>query len=110
AVFQNIDIIDSYAPEYIVLLAGDHVYKMDYERMLVQHVNEGADVTVGCVEVPIAEAAGLGIMQVGEGARIVAFDEKPEHPAEMADRPGFALASMGIYTLRREVRQDHVAS
>jgi len=108
AVFQNIDIIDSYAPEYIVLLAGDHVYKMDYERMLVQHVNEGADVTVGCVEVPIAEASGLGIMHVGEGDRIVGFDEKPEHPAEMRDRPGFALASMGIYAFRREFLHDQL--
>ncbi len=59
AVFQNIDIIDSYAPEYLVILAGDHVYKMDYERMLVQHVNDGADVTVACIEVPVAEAIGL---------------------------------------------------
>jgi len=101
-VFQNIDIIDGYAPEYIVLLAGDHVYKMDYERMLVQHVNDGADVTVACIEVPIAEAAGLGIMRVADDGRIVAFDEKPEHPAEMPDRPGFALASMGIYAFRRE--------
>jgi len=103
AVFQNIDIIDGYAPEYIVLLAGDHVYKMDYERMLVQHVNDGADVTVACIEVPIAEAAGLGIMRVADDGRIVAFDEKPEHPAEIPDRPGFALASMGIYAFRRDV-------
>src|SRR6266403_130003 len=61
AVYQNIDIIDGYAPEYIVVLAGDHVYKMDYERMLVQHVNSGADVTVACIEVPSAEATGFGV-------------------------------------------------
>src|SRR5204863_4771883 len=60
AVYQNIDIIDSYAPEYLVILAGDHIYKMDYERMLIQHVNDGADVTVGCIEVPAAEASGFG--------------------------------------------------
>jgi glucose-1-phosphate adenylyltransferase len=108
AVFQNIDIIDSYAPEYIVLLAGDHVYKMDYERMLVQHVNSGADVTVACIEVPIADAAGLGIMRVDENDRIVAFDEKPEHPAEMPDRPGYTLASMGIYAFRREFLHDQL--
>ena len=108
AVFQNIDIIDSYAPEYIVLLAGDHVYKMDYERMLVQHVNEGADVTVACIEVPLHEAAGLGIMRVDQSARIVEFDEKPEHPAQMPDRPGFALASMGIYTFRRDFLHDQL--
>ena len=108
AVFQNIDVIDSYAPEYLVVLAGDHVYKMDYERMLVQHVNAGAEVTVACIEVPIAEAGGLGIMRVDHENRIVAFDEKPEHPAEMPDRPGYALASMGIYTFRRDTLRDQL--
>ncbi len=108
AVFQNIDIIDSYAPEYIVLLAGDHVYKMDYERMLVQHVNESADVTVACIEVPLGEAAGLGIMRADANGRIVAFDEKPEHPAEMPDRPGHALASMGIYAFRRDFLHEQL--
>ncbi|MEO8345441.1 MAG: glucose-1-phosphate adenylyltransferase [Betaproteobacteria bacterium] len=108
AVFQNIDIIDSYAPEYIVLLAGDHVYKMDYERMLVQHVNEGADVTVGCIEVPLQDAAGLGIMRVDQDDRVLAFDEKPEHPAEMPDRPGYALASMGIYAFQRDFLHDQL--
>ena len=71
AVFQNIDIIDGYAPEYLVILAGDHIYKMDYERMLVQHVNDGADVTVGCIEVPVAEATGFGVMHVDDDDRIV---------------------------------------
>jgi len=108
AVFQNIDVIDSYAPEYLVVLAGDHVYKMDYERMLVQHVNASAEVTVACIEVPIAEAGGLGIMRVDHENRIVAFDEKPEHPAEMPDRPGYALASMGIYTFRRDTLRDQL--
>ncbi|MEK7240239.1 MAG: sugar phosphate nucleotidyltransferase, partial [Gemmatimonadota bacterium] len=97
AVFQNIDIIDGYAPEYLIILAGDHVYKMDYERMLVQHVNSGADVTVACVEVPVAEASGLGVMHVDAKYRIVDFFEKPAVPPEMPDRPGFAMASMGIY-------------
>src|SRR4030095_3324807 len=64
AVFQNIDIVDGYAPDYIVVLAGDHVYKMDYELMLVQHVSEGADVTVACIEVNTDDARGLGVMQV----------------------------------------------
>jgi glucose-1-phosphate adenylyltransferase len=108
AVFQNIDIIDGYAPEYIVLLAGDHVYKMDYERMLVQHVNSGADVTIACVEVPLGEATGLGIIRVDQDDRIVAFDEKPEHPAEMPDRPGYAFASMGIYAFRRDFLHDQL--
>jgi glucose-1-phosphate adenylyltransferase len=102
AVYQNIDIIDGYAPEYIVLLAGDHIYKMDYERMLVQHVNSGADVTVACIEVPAAEATGFGVMRVDGDDRIVEFVEKPAVPPEMPDRPGFALASMGIYAFRRD--------
>ncbi|MBI3567948.1 MAG: glucose-1-phosphate adenylyltransferase [Gemmatimonadetes bacterium] len=108
AVFQNIDIIDGYAPEYIIVLAGDHVYKMDYERMLVQHVNSGADVTVACVEIPVHEARGFGIMHVGEGDRIIDFVEKPEHPPEMPDRPGFALVSMGIYAFKREFLHDQL--
>ena len=108
AVFQNIDIIDGYGSEYIVILAGDHVYKMDYERMLVQHVNSGADVTVACVALPVAEATGLGIMAVDEQDRIVAFVEKPEHPPEMPDRPGWAMGSMGIYVFRREFLNEQL--
>jgi glucose-1-phosphate adenylyltransferase len=108
AVFQNIDIIDDYGPEYLVILAGDHVYKMDYERMLVQHVNAGADVTVACIEVPVAEAAGLGIMHVDSANRILTFVEKPEQPPEMPDRPGWALASMGIYVFKREFLHEQL--
>ena len=108
AVFQNIDIIDGYGPEFLVILAGDHVYKMDYERMLVQHVNEGADVTVACLEVPAAEAKGFGVMHVDAADRIVEFVEKPEVPPEMPDRPGFALASMGIYVFRREFLNEQL--
>ena len=108
AVFQNIDIIDGYAPEYLVILAGDHVYKMDYERMLVQHVNSGADVTVACVELPVADAKGFGIMGVDDRDRIVSFVEKPEHPPEMPDRPGWAMASMGIYVFRREFLNEQL--
>ncbi len=111
AVYQNIDIIDSYDPEYLVILAGDHIYKMDYERMLVQHVNDGADVTIGCIEVPVAQAQGFGVMQVDASNRVVSFLEKPESPPELPDRPGFVLASMGIYSFRRtflnaELRRD----
>jgi glucose-1-phosphate adenylyltransferase len=97
AVFQNIDIIEGYAPQFIVLLAGDHVYKQDYEVMLRQHVQSGADVTVGCVEVPLDEACGFGIMKVDDGDRLIGFLEKPSDPPEIPGRPGFALASMGIY-------------
>ncbi len=108
AVYQNIDIIDSYAPDYLVILAGDHIYKMDYEGMLAQHVGEGADMTVGCLEVPVAEASAFGVMQVGEGGRIASFVEKPAAPPEMPDRPGFALASMGIYVFRREFLNEQL--
>ena len=106
AVYQNIDIIDGYAPEFIIVLAGDHIYKMDYERMLVQHVNSGADVTVACIEVPSTEATGFGVMHVDAADRIVAFVEKPAEPPELADRPGFSLASMGVYVFRRVVLNE----
>jgi glucose-1-phosphate adenylyltransferase len=108
AVYQNIDIIDSYAPEYLIVLAGDHIYKMDYERMLIQHVNEGADVTVGCIEVPVAGATELGVMHIDDADRIKAFVEKPANPPEMPNRPGIALASMGIYVFRRDFLNDQL--
>lgn len=97
AVYQNIDIIESYAPRYVVVLAGDHVYKMDYEAMLQQHEDSGADVTIGCLEVPRMEATGFGVMHVDEHDRIVRFVEKPADPPGLPDRPDVALASMGIY-------------
>ncbi|MCC7003444.1 MAG: glucose-1-phosphate adenylyltransferase [Gemmatimonadaceae bacterium] len=108
AVFQNIDIIDGYAPEFLIVLAGDHIYKMDYERMLVQHVNAGAEVTVACIEVPVAEARGFGVMHVDGSDRIIDFVEKPAVPPEMPGKPGFALASMGIYVFRREFLREQL--
>jgi glucose-1-phosphate adenylyltransferase len=97
AVYQNIDIIEGYAPRFIVLLAGDHVYKQDYELMLQQHVEQNADVTVGCIEVPRLEARAFGVMAVDAQARITEFLEKPADPPGMPERPDHALASMGIY-------------
>jgi glucose-1-phosphate adenylyltransferase len=97
AVYQNIDIIESYDPRYIIILAGDHVYKMDFEPMLQQHVESGADVTVGCLEVPRSEANGLGVMHVDASDRILSFQEKPVDPPAMPGRPDMSLASMGIY-------------
>jgi glucose-1-phosphate adenylyltransferase len=97
AVYQNIDIIADYEPRYIVVLAGDHVYKMDYEMMLQQHVEQGADVTVGCLEVPREAASGFGVMHVDSTDRILSFQEKPADPPAMPGRPDVALASMGIY-------------
>jgi glucose-1-phosphate adenylyltransferase len=100
AVFQNIDIIESYGSEFMVILAGDHVYKMDYGLMLRQHVESAADVTVGCLEVPRLEATGFGVMHVDATGRILSFLEKPKDPPGMPDKPEMALASMGIYVFR----------
>ncbi|MFT3964807.1 MAG: glucose-1-phosphate adenylyltransferase [Sphingobium sp.] len=100
AVYQNIDIIQSYAPEWMIILAGDHVYKMDYELMLRQHVDTGADVTVGCLEVPRMEATGFGVMHVDEKDVITAFVEKPKDPPGIPAQPELALASMGIYVFK----------
>jgi len=97
AVFQNVDIIEDLAPRHIVLLAGDHIYKMDYERMLAQHVDQGADVTVSCMAVPREEAKGFGVMAVDSQAWITDFVEKPADPPGIPDRPDLSLASMGIY-------------
>ncbi len=97
AVTQNIDIIDSYGIDYIVILAGDHIYKMDYEVMLRQHVSAGADVTVGCLTVPREEASAFGVMAVDADSRITSFLEKPADPPAMPGAPDKALASMGIY-------------
>jgi glucose-1-phosphate adenylyltransferase len=100
AVYQNIDIIESYGPEYLVILAGDHIYKMDYEPMLSQHEETGADVTVACLEVPLADATGFGVVAVGENDRIIGFLEKPKNPPPMPDKPDMSFASMGIYVFR----------
>ncbi|HVW54809.1 MAG TPA: glucose-1-phosphate adenylyltransferase [Rhizobiaceae bacterium] len=111
AVFQNIDIIQDYGVEYMVILAGDHIFKMDLEIMLRQHVDFGADVTVGCLEVPRLDATGFGVMHVDQNDNIIAFVEKPADPPGIPDRPDFALASMGIYVFRtkflmEELRRD----
>ena len=97
AVFQNLDILRRHEPQYVLVLAGDHVYKMDYGKLLVDHVAKSADMTIACVEVPIAEARKFGVMSVDEDLRIRAFREKPEHPEPVPGRPDVALASMGIY-------------
>ncbi|HSU07403.1 MAG TPA: glucose-1-phosphate adenylyltransferase, partial [Acetobacteraceae bacterium] len=108
AVYQNIDIIRSNGPEHVVILAGDHVYKMDYEPMLRQHVERQADVTVGCIEVPRPEATGFGVMHIDETARIIDFLEKPQDPPAMPDKPDSALASMGIYVFETRFLFDQL--
>jgi glucose-1-phosphate adenylyltransferase len=97
AVFQNLDIIRDYAPEYLLILAGDHVYKMDYGKMLAYHVAQHADMTVGCVEVPLADATGFGVLGVNDELRVVGFIEKSATPPSIPGKPDRALASMGIY-------------
>jgi glucose-1-phosphate adenylyltransferase len=111
AVYQNIDIIEAYGPEHIIVLAGDHIYKMDYEPMLQMHYEREADVTVGCIEVPRLEATAFGVMHVDNTDRVVSFLEKPKDPPGMPDKPDIALASMGIYVfatkfLFEELRRD----
>ncbi|MFN4193620.1 MAG: glucose-1-phosphate adenylyltransferase [Tabrizicola sp.] len=97
AIAQNIDIIDSYGVKYVIVLAGDHIYKMDYEVMLRQHVEAAADVTIGCLTVPRKEASAFGVMHVDQTMRITAFLEKPKDPPAIPGDPDHALASMGIY-------------
>ncbi|MDH3262692.1 MAG: glucose-1-phosphate adenylyltransferase [Paracoccaceae bacterium] len=97
AVTQNIDIVDSYGVDYVLILAGDHIYKMDYEIMIRQHAETGADVTVGCLTVPREEATAFGVMAVDTSGRITSFLEKPKDPPPTPEDPKVALASMGIY-------------
>src|SRR3984893_11692439 len=97
AVFQNFDIFRAARPEYFVVLAGDHIYKMDYSHLLADHVRNGSDCTVACVEVPIGQAHEFGVMTVDESMRITGFDEKPKNATPMIGKPDRVLASMGIY-------------
>ncbi len=103
AVFQNIDIIRHELPKYVMILSGDHIYRMDYGPLLAKHVSNGADMTVCCIEVPKEEAAGaFGVMTVDEDSRVCRFDEKPENPSEVPGKPGVTLASMGNYVFNTE--------
>ncbi|MDO6720445.1 glucose-1-phosphate adenylyltransferase [Psychrosphaera sp. 1_MG-2023] len=98
AIYQNIDIIRGMRPKYILILSGDHIYKMDYGPMIAQHVESEAKMTVSCIETTVEEAAGaFGVMKVNEDYRVVDFQEKPAEPAEIPGKPGFTLASMGNY-------------
>ncbi len=97
AVLQNLDIVRESDPDYVIILAGDHVYKMDYGKLLAFHVEKQADMTVACIEVPIADAVGFGVMSVDKDLRVVEFNEKPSNPTPTPDNPNQALASMGIY-------------
>ena len=111
AVYQNLGEIRHNRPDYVLVLSGDHVYKMDYGRLLAFHVRNQADLSVACVEVPVDEAIGFGVMAVNGDRRVTDFVEKPLHPPQMPDRPGFALANMGVYVfnvafLYEQLRRD----
>ncbi len=108
AVYQNIDIIEAHGAKYIVLLAGDHIYKMDYELMLKQHCESDADVTIGCLEMPREESSGFGIMHIEEDGRVKAFIEKPADPPPMPGKPDKSLASMGIYIFNTKFLFDEL--
>jgi len=109
AIHQNRDIVLDIKPHYVLVLAGDHIYKMDYGLMLARHVESGADMTVGCVEVPLAEASAFGVMTVDEAGRVVHFDEKPAAPEPLPGSADEALASMGIYVFNTGFLFDRLA-
>jgi len=109
AVFQNLDIIRDKRPQLIVVLAGDHIYKMDYSLLLTDHVAMGAQCTVACIEVPVANASGFGVMAIDRSRLITDFVEKPAKPPAMPGKPEFALASMGIYVFNAQYLYDALA-
>ena len=109
AVFQNMDIIRHELPKYVMILSGDHVYKMDYGPLLAKHVESEADMTVCCIVVPVEEAAGtFGVMTVDENNQVIRFDEKPEQPNEIPGKPGYCLASMGNYVFNTEFMSEQL--
>jgi glucose-1-phosphate adenylyltransferase len=108
AVYQNIEIVESHACKYIIVLAGDHIYKMDYEYMLAQHAAQKADVTIGCLEVPRMDATAFGVMHVDENNVVKSFLEKPADPPGMPGKPDVALASMGIYVFSAQFLFDQL--
>lgn len=109
AVYQNIDILRGHAPRHVIILAGDHIYKMDYGKLLAAHVSTQADMTIACLTVPIEDAHAFGVMTANTEGRIVAFDEKPEHPNGLPDDPTRALASMGIYVFSADFLFEQLA-
>jgi glucose-1-phosphate adenylyltransferase len=97
AIYQNIYSIEKANPRYVLILAGDHIYKMDYGDMIHEHIEHGADLTVGCITAPLRDAGHFGVMQVDAQNRVQGFQEKPREPTPLPDDPGHCLASMGIY-------------
>lgn len=110
AVWQNLGIVQKERPELVLILGGDHVYKMDYGVMLEEHAERGAALSVACIEVPLEQASDFGVMSVDADGRITAFDEKPAHPRPLPDRPTHALASMGIYVFNADFLAQQLAA
>lgn len=108
AVYQNIDILAGYGADHVVILAGDHIYKMDYGALLLDHIERKADVTVACIDVPRREATGFGVMHVDDDRRVIDFIEKPADPPPMPGRPDRALASMGVYVFGADFLYDQL--
>ncbi|HEY0838385.1 MAG TPA: glucose-1-phosphate adenylyltransferase [Azospirillum sp.] len=108
AVYQNLDIIRGHEPEYILILAGDHIYKMDYGALLLDHIAKKADLTVACIDVPREQASGFGVMHIDESQRVIDFVEKPADPPAIPGRPDRALASMGVYVFNAEFLYDQL--
>jgi glucose-1-phosphate adenylyltransferase len=115
AIYQNLYMIERSDADWVLVLSGDHIYRMDYAEMIKAHVERGADITIACMDVPAAEAGAFGVMQVNADSLIVGFQEKPEHPEVLPEYAGRALVSMGIYVFSRqllvdELRRDHDSS
>lgn len=109
AVYQNLDIIRDHNPEYVIILSGDHIYKMDYGTMLAFHADKQADMTISCVEIPVREAAGVyGVLEVDDNGLVIAFEEKPAKPCEIPGKPGMCLASMGNYVFGTKLLYDEL--
>ena len=110
AVYQNLEQISAHRPKHVLVLAGDHIYKMDYGPMIAYHVEKGADITVGVVEVPLDQARAFGVMTTTEWNRVIKFTEKPPNPDPMPGRPGVAMASMGIYVFNTRLLEKLLVS
>ena len=102
AVYQNLDIFRNHNPDYILILAGDHIYRMDYGAMIAHHAASQADLTVGCIEVELDKARAFGVMAINEDGRVIEFQEKPDHPKALPNNDQTALASMGIYVFNKD--------
>jgi glucose-1-phosphate adenylyltransferase len=102
SIYQNLDLIREHGPEHVLILAGDHIYKMDYGPMIAFHTENNADITVGVIQVPLHEASGFGVMTLNEEHRVIRFDEKPVNPQSVPGNPEAAMASMGIYVFNRD--------